>query len=456
MKKGIKILIVTIIVLLIVSLGTVAGLYFFTDMFKTNKQMYMKYISEMGKSVYSELNDEKLKEYKEKTKNTPYETNGEISTKGRSWGNLDNLNISFNGKVDVANKYYFQNIKVNNSQIKDLSADLLIQDQTLGFKINGILNGYIAIKNENLKALAKELGIKEEQLEYIPDKIEFNNDIESIVTKEEVNELKEKYGKLLSDSLNDDMFSKINKDDETIYSLKLNDEQLDEISNKILENVKDDEMLWGIIKKYYLSFGIVKENEIDKQIEELKEKLQDDVNDIKNNNENNSDETKENKTYEFNLHVKDKKVYKIEILNGNYAIILNKTNNGITYNYQEKEKELSKVEIEKSRENNKLVYNIKILEDGKEFMSVSIEYKGIDSQNEVQEALNLTTNNNSDALTIFDNSMSIKYNNTIKFNENLAIEKAKDNEFVYLNGKSAEYIQNLFTNIIYRLMMTGR
>ena len=452
MKKGIKILIVTMVILLIATAGTVAGLYFFTDMFKSNKQMYMKYVSEMGKSVYIELNDEKLEEYKEKIKNTPYENNGEISTNLRGVSGLDNFNISFNGKVDVANKYYFQNLKINNSQIKDFNADLLIQDQTLGVKINGVLKSYIAIKNENLKALAKELGIQGEQLESIPDKIEFNNDIESIASKEEIEGLKEKYGKLLVDSLNDDMFSKINKDGETVYSLKLNDEQLDEISNKILENIKDDEMIWKIIKKYYMSFGIIKENEIDNQIEELKKQLQDDENDIKNNN----DETKENKTYEFNLYIKDKKIYKIEILNGDYAAIISKMNNGIIYSYQEKGKEIVRTEFEKNRENDKLVYNLKAFEDEKEFMLFSIGYKGIDSLNEVQEVVKFSIDNNSDVVSLFDNSMSINYNNTVKFNENLTIEKAQDNEFVYLNGKSAEYIQNLFTNLVYRLMMSGR
>ena len=251
MKKGLKVLIIIIIVLLIL-IGAVVCIYLFTDFLKTDKQVFLKHMSNAKSSIYSELKDEQLEKYFEKLKSTPFENNGKLIIKDNilSHNNMWDQEISLNGKVDITNTNLLQNIKIKNFELENLDMDVVFQDNYLGVKINNILKKYIAVKNENLKELAKELGASEEQLVLITDKID-ESTIASIISKEDLEYIKEKYVKILINSLEDEMFSKAKSDEETIYSLKINETQRKEILEKIIIDFINDDTVLSIIKNVY-------------------------------------------------------------------------------------------------------------------------------------------------------------------------------------------------------------
>ena len=164
MKKVIKVLIIVLIILMLLIGGVFAYLYFATDTFRTDKQMFLKYASESKDFIYNQLKDEDLDAYKTKLKNTPYENNGKISisydtensNKTAEMKHIENSNISISGKVDKANKINLQNIKLNYPQSKSIDIDILAQDDMYGFRINNILKRYIVIENNNIQKWAKE------------------------------------------------------------------------------------------------------------------------------------------------------------------------------------------------------------------------------------------------------------------------------------------------------------
>lgn len=409
MKKVIKILIIVLIILMLAIGGVFAYLYFATDTFSTDKQMFLKYALESKDFIYNQLKDEDLDAYKTKLKNTPYENNGKISisydtensNKTAEMKHIENSNISISGKVDKANRINLQNIKVNYPQLKSIDIDLLAQDDIYGFKINNILKSYIVIENNNLQEWAKELGLNEELINLIPNKID-SNFIDSIISEDEVNQLVEKYSKLVINSLNDDMFSKTNRDNTTVYSLKINETQMNNIAKSVLETAKDDEVIWQVIRKVFTSFSIYSEEEVDNKIDELEKELEEYINDYgeADTDENytteddiyeniTTDTSKEDKIYVYNLFIEDEELTRIESVNDDESQIINKNENGISIEITRKdsfnEEYVSALNIEKNKEEGKLIYNIEALYNSEPFGSMSIGYRGLDTLNQVEE-----------------------------------------------------------------------
>ena len=77
-KKSSKIIVIIIIILVIlISLAGIAYTYFATDTFKGNKELFFKYVLQMGEEQEGFIETE-LKQYFEKQKNTPYLDEGSI------------------------------------------------------------------------------------------------------------------------------------------------------------------------------------------------------------------------------------------------------------------------------------------------------------------------------------------------------------------------------------------
>ena len=78
-KKSTKILIILIVVVFItILLGGFVFAYLVTDIFRSEKDLFFKYITQIGDSENGFI-DNQLKEYLEKRKNTPYNDEGNFS-----------------------------------------------------------------------------------------------------------------------------------------------------------------------------------------------------------------------------------------------------------------------------------------------------------------------------------------------------------------------------------------
>ena len=77
MKKKLKVVIIIAIVLLVALAGTGLCMYFLSDSFKSEKQLFLEYISE-SKEFVELIKDEDLAKYQEIQKETPYTNNGTV------------------------------------------------------------------------------------------------------------------------------------------------------------------------------------------------------------------------------------------------------------------------------------------------------------------------------------------------------------------------------------------
>ena len=119
-RRGLLISIIIILFIIILLLGAVAYLYFFMDMFKTSKQLFFEYTSQLIQSEGGFI-DTQLIQYVQKKNNTSYENNGEI-TFDINLPNMEdevelanNFNITFSGKSDPSNGKSEKEISLNYS-----------------------------------------------------------------------------------------------------------------------------------------------------------------------------------------------------------------------------------------------------------------------------------------------------------------------------------------------------
>ena len=270
MKKRYLIMLIIAIVLIIALGAGFAFAYFFTDIFRSNKELFSKYISQ-NSEIIDIFKDEEVKAYSEKQKNTAFTSEGTIKTnvtfpdssEAKIASALQNCNITFTGKTDNLSKYMHQTIKANYSDTQSMQFDLYRSGDIYAAKINEVLVKYIGLDNNNLKEFATKMQLPEEITSAIPNKIDLATltSVSNIFTDEDKTALKEKYLKIITDSLTDDMFSKEKTSEDTVYTLTINNTQATNIILKILETLKEDEVIIEKIKNYAINnFNLTEEN----------------------------------------------------------------------------------------------------------------------------------------------------------------------------------------------------
>lgn len=234
-----KILII-IVILVTIIIGTgVTFTFLKTDLLKSNKEMFFRYITQIG--------DEDLNKYFEKIQNTGYENNGEFwvditknGEKLETLKNLNNFSIAFDGKVDIANNKGEQTININYSN--ELSIPITYRQIN---KILGIKNKYLS----KTKFFAIEEGkdeIKGEELSIPTISISKETTIQknsgdSVVI--------EKYLSILNENLKESDFSRENNNGLAIYKLTTKPEAMQATILQLLNTLSSDESALKLISE---------------------------------------------------------------------------------------------------------------------------------------------------------------------------------------------------------------
>ena len=373
MKKRYLIMLIIAIVLVLCIGAGFAFVYFFTDTFKSNKTLFFKYISQ-NTQIMNFINDDDIKAYSDKQKQTPYTSEGTIKTnvtfpdssEAQIANALQNCNISFNGKVDNTNKYFRETIKANYSDSQSLEFELYRNNDIFAAKINEVLYKYLGIDNNNLKDFYKKMNIPEDVISALPNKIESNNISNSVnvYSKEDFSSIKDKYFKIITDNLTDDMFSKEKSSEETIYSVTLNESQIKTILVKLLESLKDDEIIINKAKESLINNYNLTEETINPYIDQYKEQIQKLIDNL--NNESSSiiegqESTQSNNEFNITIkvHSQKRKLEKTEfIINDIGSLIVTKSDDGIKVQIMKDVNEIVSTYIQKIKSPNETKYEL--------------------------------------------------------------------------------------------------
>lgn len=169
-KKKI-VLIITIIVLITLILVSII-LYLFTDLFKSDKQLFYKYLLDENE-MFSILDECKLNQNtKSYTANTNAEAIYEYDNKIEDFENdqmiknlqeniksfeyLDGLKGKVESRVDKQNKKQYHNIQLDRNNNEVIQIVAVRNEDRYALKADKILKAYIGIENSNIKELVSK------------------------------------------------------------------------------------------------------------------------------------------------------------------------------------------------------------------------------------------------------------------------------------------------------------
>lgn len=482
-KKNI-IIISSIVVVLI--LGIILYLFLGTDMFKSDKQLFVKYLSQMkeGKQI---LEQDIFEAYVEKKENTPYNTSGQISLSlpEEMQGNGD-FDISYEGKTDASNKKQETVISLNSGDTSILPITYRRVGDTYGVQFNDVVKQFVAVENNNLKEFFAKFGMTD--LEAIPDKIEFDN---YKLTDKEIQELSQRYMNVITDYCKDKKYSKVEQDGMKGYRLTLSDAEVMEIIKNILNTVKSDQLIESKIKEIY--GNILNENDVDEMYTTITEGIDEA---IQNMDEEESlgkadfltittfakggklqnaeivvdttmqkvviDIISAEDKFEISMNVTDSdsgaevdetgkkvdddknaEVAMMYDLNKNMSSNLNTMDDYSSMMSSSSSNKFVKMAISKNRGASDISYNISIQVGESQDnilgeISINANYTGIKEMQNVKESYVITISEN-----INQTNYSININNDVQFADSTEIEDFTQENSVILNEKDANYMQQL-------------
>ena len=274
-KKRITIMVIAIVVIMLIIIIAGLLLYLKTDMFKSNKTLFAKYIGQNMENLKALETTLQEANYEETFKNNKYTENSEIkmnytenigTTSENTNNDINKLKLVVEGQTDKTNKYDYKNIKLLNDNNQVANVEYIQNDNTYGLKFSDLFKQYVLVENNNLKNLLNKIGYTDEQVANIPDSIE-TSILENIsFTEEEIENLKNKYLDIINQNVSNEKFKK--EKNQTIvinqkniianaYILSLSKEEMNNIYIKILENLKQDEIILGKLEKIQNCLNVI-------------------------------------------------------------------------------------------------------------------------------------------------------------------------------------------------------
>lgn len=503
-NKKILIIPIVIIILLVALAGVSAFLYFKTDLFKSPKQLFFKYLGESVSSTKNFNYDKSLANYKELSQKSSKST-GEIT--GSITDNSSNTSSSSksiedainNSKIEYSiesipskNKYH-ASIKptYNDSEITNL--ELLADNDSYGAKCTDLYDKYVYFENNNLKTLVSKFGIDSK---YIPDKLEKVDIYELLnISADSRTQIVDRYQKLLDSKLTKDMFTSNKKVTTSVngtnvkanaYTLTINGEHAYDILLSFFQTLKDDDQTLDLIIEKCEKSGVTKayetqeniqssiysissdNNDDEIQITFTKDSLKDDIQTLIESLQDSKDNFSADESIQIIVYSYKGKTAKIEFKNGSdetsafsIEITHNKSEEIITLNSDDTTYIKANYSSSKKEEKATIV----LYEDNDtEFANLYIEHKKDknkinfkinDSSNSVLE-LNIDSNGQIGKGTIEtvcnlkfkeedDLEINLNLNNSTTYTDDINIDDLSSN-----NGELLNTISNTKMNDLYK------
>lgn len=356
-KKNTKILLILIIIIVIIILAGVGILVFATDIFKSDKEMFFKYMADIGDPKKGFI-DEELKQYFEKKNNTPYNDEGEFSINiscdpntlsenlQKNVDSTNNFNISFSGQVDTANSKAAQNISLNYSNDVKFPINYKQIENKIGLQTKYVGSKFVAIETEKLNKFSEDLDDVESYEEMV-DKLQKMEKAE--LTEDEKSHIKDTYITVINQQLEKDKFSKVKESDMSGYKLSLTGTDLQNVLVKLLETLKNDQTTVDKLNEYLKiqkNSAKITASQIDDAIKSIKD-----------------DTDFSDKNFEIAVYQKNRDVCKLVIETTEGTIAIEKKIEGnqqnIVVSYEMKEDKKSKISFSANFENLESLQNIK-------------------------------------------------------------------------------------------------
>ena len=433
-KKNSKIVNVLIILVSIVIIAASIGIiYFTTDLFKSNKILFAKYVGQISM-------DNTLKQYQEKKNETPYSDEGTFSVNASANSNsvnLENVNkftVTYKGQVDTANSKAEQNININYSDSVKFPVNYRQVGNKIALQTDYVGSKYIGGENDKLDKLStvkidtNTAGVSTETNNQENTSTNINVDSNSINTIEKLSSLFKEtpseedlslvVNKIINvlNGIDNSKYSKISDSTGIGYKLSLSGDDLKNATIQLLQALSQDQSALDKINEYLNiqeSSNKITSTDIEKEITNI------------TNNEN-----FDNQKFEATVYKKNGKT------------------NGIDISINDNELKIEKV----ANNTNNLEYDITFTSTyNNETMKISLKakYSGIADMQKVQENYELGIENS-------ENTYTYKLENNVDLTQSQNIEDLTADNSLMLTDYDANIVSNFLTQVVQRIQEVNK
>lgn len=444
-KSGNKVLIIVLIVIAILAvlLGSFAYIYFATDMFKSEKELFAQYLTQNFTEITQTINIEKINEIEEKLKESKYEEKITLSF-AEEKGTEPVEQIMVEKQYDSINKKMYLMLSLMMEGIQDsLDIEYIIENNMYSLRFTDAVKEFITIENDNLKQLAMNLGIDEETVEQIiPETINFEKfsfkDLK--FTEEEKQTELNKYFQLLYNSFGKEKYQKnkntvITLNGKTIttnaYRLTLNMQDIRNAQIKLLETLKQDEIVLAKLQKID---EMTQAYELDSIKESFAQTIQNEIDFL------NEEEIIEDENIVITVYEEKRKTVRIRLEQGiDYITIDTIQKDG------KKQIDIDYTSIDE--ENTQLSKKITIIKENDNQLSIQLKNVEEEEQYNINLSVQLTENENNKKIDVViefkENQIMLSRNINIvdEINFNVTLD---DTNNIILNELTAKQISYIF------------
>lgn len=422
------VILLTISIILLLSVGTFAYIYINTNIFKSNKEIFLNYASQMF-SEDDGFIDSKIIDLNTKKQSNIYANSAEISFDLNSLFEddkqtqeiLNNMTISADGIIDNINMNFNESIDINYSDDVSFPINISNTDNIFGIQTDYIGSNYISIdstydyETDDFEIISSILSLKS-----VIDSISQSN---LTFTTEELLTLKSTYIAIIEKYLVEEDFSVIDDNGLLAYSLNISEETLYNMTYEILYTAKTDTIILDKIELILNTNYQIDDytNYIDTLLEEI-ENVKENIVDAENN-------------LIITLDIVNEKATSFNISDeyNEFNILVTKitTTDGIDYNTSI----TTNINENEVLEVNLLIGYTGLLELSNITEKYEIEFNYIDNENEDDDAF-----------------LGYYYKNKIRFDTETEMEVLTEENSLILNEYSKDEIDNLFTAIVDRII----
>ncbi len=413
-KNKILIIVLAIVLALLVIVAGFLFIYLQTDILKTDKQLFFKYIGETAQN-FDTYDSSKLDSYFEKQQTTPYENNGKLTVvldapneikEQLNAEKVNNLSLTFSGKTDKSNNKSEEHLQLNYSDDVSFPVDLKRINDVYGIASNLVVKQYIAVDTSKLDELLTRLEVQN------ADAITSLFDNETpIITDEQLQAELNRYNDVILSGLKDSNFSKT-EDGNPV--LTLSEREAFTMLTQIVYEASVSQNLPNEVTSYMSTL-----------LEELKEV---NVNDLKSDDQ--FIKITANKSGLVDIKIQDLVNIQIQF-----------TNSTITITFTDEQTTI-KATVSKTEDESQVGYNIDFsmsAEDTELNIVFSANYSNIETQNAAENYIL--------AFGVTDGNDDISYEYTLStaktFVNSVDIQEFKDEDTLILNNQETATINAL-------------
>ena len=258
-KKKILLIIIPIIIVLIIAV-IIAVLYFTTDLFKSNEELFWKYFAQ-NKDVLNIIENEKQAEQNQFKTNNSYTSNGNLSLViAQGENSSKQLNVVTTARHDVTTNRTYADATLKNGDINLFKASYINSGDIYAVSCDEIFQGYVGTENSGLTQLAENFGI-----ENFPDSINVNEYTNLLdVTDEEWAHISETYLPVIMNVISKESYTKSSEEiqvngqtyNTNVYSIQITGENLKQLIINGLTTLKGDTQTLVMISNKLSTLGL--------------------------------------------------------------------------------------------------------------------------------------------------------------------------------------------------------